>query len=194
MIDLYSGTPGSGKSYHACDRVYYAIMRGQNVIANFPVRFPNRYKKRGIFAYWNNSHITPDNLILFSKKVHTERKEHQTILIIDEAGVVFNSRTWQDANRLKWINFFSQHRKLGYDVILIAQSDVMIDKQIREFIETEHNHRKVSSCGAVGFFLQALFNFADVKSYYSNKMRIGCDFMRYRQRIGNLYDTFRMFG
>ena len=38
---------------------------------------------------------------------------------------------------------FSQHRKLGYRVILIAQFDRMLDRQIRSVLEYEYIHRKV---------------------------------------------------
>ena len=38
-------------------------------------------------------------------------------------------------------HFFSQHRKLGYRVILVAQFSEMIDKQIRALIEYEYIHR-----------------------------------------------------
>ena len=35
MVILYTGTPGSGKSYHATDIVHTATRRKINIIANF---------------------------------------------------------------------------------------------------------------------------------------------------------------
>ena len=59
------------------------------------------------------------------------------LLIVDEAGILFNSRDWmvraEEAEKVD--KFFSQSRKFGYDVILVAQSDRMIDRQIRDLAE-----------------------------------------------------------
>ena len=38
------------------------------------------------------------------------------------------------------MTFFSQHRKLGFNIILITQSDRMLDKQIRSLVEDEVKH------------------------------------------------------
>ena len=37
MILLYSGTPGSGKSFHATQEIYYLLRRKKNVICNYDV-------------------------------------------------------------------------------------------------------------------------------------------------------------
>lgn len=193
MIELYSGTPGSGKSYHATERAYYALRSGKNVIANFSLDLPVKPKIKGVFSFWSNSEITVGNLIDYADMYHDRFKEHQTIIILDEAGIKFNSRKWQDADRMRWLDFFSQHRKLGFDVILIAQSDQMLDKQIREFVEVEHNHRLMRSAGLTGGILSIFFTFVDVRSYYANKMRLGCDFVRLNKRIASMYDSFATF-
>ena len=43
------------------------------------------------------------------------------------------------------LNFFVQHRKLGYNMILISQNDRQIDRQIRSLFEYEIKHRKVNN-------------------------------------------------
>ena len=54
------------------------------------------------------------------------------MIVIDEAQCIFNSRDWngkgivhsalkkQPDSRMDWIKFFSQHRKFGFNVILIG--------------------------------------------------------------------------
>lgn len=37
MIDLYSGTPGSGKSLHTAERLYYWLRIGKPAICNFDI-------------------------------------------------------------------------------------------------------------------------------------------------------------
>lgn len=201
MIELYSGTPGSGKSYHACRRIIDAFRMNKNVIANFPVKPGKRYlwKKRspyrgaGYFEYVPNHELTVKFLLEFSKQAHIPKKEHQTLVVIDEAGHVFNSRTWQDKDRLHWLNFFALHRHFGFDFILVAQQDIMLDKQIRSLIEFEVHHRSVKSSGLVGFVMLLAGNFIAVTTYYGNKMNIGSEFIRYRKSVGEIYDTFAVF-
>lgn len=193
MIELYSGTPGSGKSFHAVDRIYCVLRIGKNVIANFPIAFPPHHKQRGDFKYLSNTDLTVSALIQYAREHHKPYKEHQTLIVIDEAGIKFNARNWQDRERLKWLEFFSQHRKFGYDIILISQADIMLDKQIRTFIEIQHIHRKMSNNGWVGLILSPLITFCDVKRWYGIDMSLGCDFIRYKHSIAKIYDSYAMF-
>lgn len=196
MIVLYSGTPGSGKSFHACDRIYYRLQAGCNIIANFPCEFSEKYKKkkmRGKFIYMPNDGLTVDFLVNFARENHDRRKEHQTLVVIDEAGIKFNCRMWQDKDRFGWLNFLSQHRKFGYDIILISQADVMLDKQIRQFIEIEHNHRLMKSCGLVGTVMSVAFNFLDVKTFYGIKMPLGTECIKFHKKIADIYDSYSLF-
>lgn len=194
MIELYSGTPGSGKSFHACERIYYTLkLKGHHVIANFPVKMPLGFRQRSDFYFIKNEDLTIDYLIRFAMTKHNARREHETLLVIDEAGIKFNSRKWQDADRLKWLDFFSQHRKFGFDIILISQSDIMLDKQIRSFIEIEVNHRKMVNNGWIGFCLSPVFTFCCIRYWYGIKLRLGCDFLRYSKKIANIYDSFALF-
>ena len=77
-------------------------------------------------------------------------KEGSGRLYLDEAQLLFNSRTWQ--KNKGFIEFFTQHRKLGWDVYLIAHSADMIDAQIRFLIEYEarlRNMHKVKVFGLI---------------------------------------------
>ena len=136
---------------------------------------------RGKFIYMPNDGLTVDFLVKFARENHDRRKEHQTLVVIDEAGIKFNCRMWQDKDRFGWLNFLSQHRKFGYDIILISQADVMLDKQIRQFIEIEHNHRLMKSCGLVGTVMSVAFNFLDVKTFYGIKMPLVHRLILYNQ-------------
>lgn len=134
MIMLYSGTPGSGKSLHTARDIRDSLgPKRRPVIANFDVNPGTRgYRER--FIYKPNNDLTPDFLIKFATDYWKGRKvkEDDILLVIDEAQLVFNSRTWQDkgasSKRMDWIEFFSQHRHFGYKVVLIAQFDRMIDR------------------------------------------------------------------
>lgn len=199
MIYLYSGTPGSGKSLHTAKVLYQRLRKGQPVIANFPVNIDKISRKNIKFIECNNYELTPNFLIAYSHEYFSDSpvKEGKLLLVIDECQLMFNAREWNVRGRSDWLSFFTQHRKYGYDIILIAQFDRMIDRQIRSLIEYEYIHRKVSNYGTRGHILSMCMGghmFVAVKMWYPLKLRIGSEFFRARKKYYSLYDTFGMFG
>lgn len=204
MITLYSGTPGSGKSLHLARYIHDRLVYDRCVvIANFEFNWQAiKEKKRGVFLSIDNDRMTPKRLIRFARDHDRvrfrdkRRKEGRYTLVIDEAQILFNAREWNLANRAGWTSFFTQHRKYGYDVILIAQFDRMLDRQIRSLIEYEVIHRKVNNYGWFGKILGLLSGgalFAAVKMWYPMKERVGAEFFLARKKYYSLYDTFKMF-
>jgi hypothetical protein len=201
MISLYSGTPGSGKSLHLARRVRDMLaIRKRAVIANFPVNMQlvtkKGKRKTGEFVYLKNSEITVQYLIDYANAHHRVGKEGQTLLVIDEAGIMFNARGFQAWDRMAWIEFFMTHRHFGYDVILVSQIDRMIDRQIRGFIEYEIKHRKANNFKFIGLLL-TIFHiplFVAITYWYGMRERIGSEFFRYRRMDSKLYDTMMLFG
>ena len=196
MIRLYSGTPGSGKSLHNARDVINRSRMGKPVIGNFPADL-GRFKKAN-YTYVPNYELNPDFLINYSRKFFQGKKikEGAILLVIDECQLLFNSRDWQQKGRNEWLSFFSQHRKYGYDVTLIAQFDRMIDRQIRGLIEYEFIHRKLSNYGFGGKIMSLLFGgntFVSVEMWYPLKLKISSDFIHARKYYYSIYDTFGTF-
>ena len=123
-------------------------------------------------------------------------QEGYILLVIDESQILFNSRDYGRGDRRDWLSFFSQHRKLGYNVVLVAQYDRMLDRQIRALVEYEYVHRKISNFGTIGFVLGMFFGgnlFVCVKKWYPMKEKIGSEFFIAKRKYYSLYDTFTMF-
>lgn len=195
MIYLYTGTPGSGKSYHAAEVVDRALRRGIPVIANFEVNL-NPKKHKAEFLMIDTLDMTPDTFMRYAEEhFKPGRDEHQGIIIIDEAQIPFNSREGLNRNRMKWISFFSKHRHYFYDIILITQHDRMLDRQIRSLVETEYKHRKLTNFGAKGWFMIVLFHkmFVAVQYWYPIQERVSAEFFNLRRNVCKLYDTFKRF-
>lgn len=206
MISLYSGTPGSGKSLHCAKLISDYMSSNAPCIVNFPIskrnlkKISSQMKNKGklpIYSY-DNSEITPQFLKEFSDEYFLDHKfkEGHILLIIDECQLMFNSREYNKSNRQEWIWFFTQHRKLGYEVILIAQFDRMIDRQIRSLIEYEFIHRQVSNFGRFGkvITLFGLFKlFCVVKRYYPLNEKVGTSFLVCSKKLYKIYDTNYMF-
>ena len=199
--ELYSGTPGSGKSMHAADRIINTLKGGKTVIANFPIDldyFKNKHgrmpKKLGKFEYVENSELTVTFLKKYSKDNLKSFVEHQCLVVLDECQVIFNPRIPRK-DRDKWVEFLPQHRKYGYDVLLVTISDKFIDKLISTTIETEYKHRALSNYGIWGWLFSFIIGkWFWVNSYwYGCRMRLGSDCFKLNKKKAKIYDSFRLF-
>lgn len=198
-IDLYSGTPGSGKSLHSAKDIIAWFRKGHPVVTNFVVDL-SPYPK-AIHVCVEDEDLTPEFLVEYSRTFFggrklTKKDEDTILLVIDECQLLFNSRDYQKKDRKAWIKFFSLHRHFGYHIILIAQMDKMIDKQIRGLIEYEFMHRKLSNYGKAGklitlFLLGDLFT--SVQMWYPLKMKVGTKMFRAKRRYYRLYDSYSSF-
>lgn len=215
MIYLYSGTPGSGKSLHVASIIWTKLRHGKHVIANFPIdleavaernidyrirqinpRHKGKPLKLGRFNYVEMHDLTVDYLTQYAMRYHKAGREGQTLLIIDECACIFNSRAWDSKDRMKWIVFFQQHRKLGFNIILISQSDRLIDRQIRAFIEYNVKHRCVNNFKIFGKLVGLIAGgklFAAIEYWYGVNEKCGVEIFILNRRIAKIYDTFKIF-
>lgn len=203
MIEAYTGTPGSGKSYHAVSDMVERIKFNHPVITNIPLNLGKLGKKHSrSYVFKETSEIQDKEFPLFLKEfsvnLATEKSverlpEDYIFLVIDEAQLIFNCRDWQDKNRRDWTTFFQLHRKYGYHVILITQMSKMLDKHIQGLLEYECIHRKFSNFGLKGVALSMiLFSptmFASVRMWAAMRERIDCKILRYSKRIAKYYNT-----
>lgn len=200
MIYLYSGTPGSGKSMHAAmDIINRLNYQKRPVIANFEINDKVVKKiSRGLFNYLSNADFTPEYLYMYAGDYWKKRRpvEESILVVIDEAQLLFNSRSWNQKERMDWIEFFSQHRHYGYKIILIAQNDRMIDRQIRSLIEIEVIHRKIGNAGFWGKLISLPFCgklFIAVSRYYGLNETVGSKWYRVNRKACRLYDSYKRF-
>jgi hypothetical protein len=200
MIQLYTGTPGSGKSLHVARKMMQMMrMHKMNVITNRPINMDvvtkNGKLKVGRYDYLKNTELTVDYLVNYAMEHHAEGKEGQTLIVIDEAGITFNSRDFGKSDRPAWLDFFRTHRHYGFNVIMITQVDRMIDRQIRALVEYETRHRKANNFKFIGF-LFTLFRigiFVGVEKWYGINEKLGAEWFFFRKRDAQLYDTFMLF-
>lgn len=218
MISMYTGSVGSGKSFHALDVALKIIKEkryGQYryCIANYPLipavekkwwRFlPQKTREKKIKEMkemderWiYRDEISVEFLIAESIKRGWYGKESMCMVEIDEAGIIFNSRDWNTKahDRTKWIKFLALSRKFGYDFIFVAQADRMIDKQIRGLCEYEVKHLKANNSFFMSFlnvFKITLFMY--VYQWYVTKMRGDLRFGLFKSKVADRYDTMRVF-
>lgn len=108
-----------------------------------------------------NHYTYLDGLYSYAMQFHKRNRkgqivEHQTLLVLDECQKLFDKRLWARKDRLEWVEFFKEHRKYGFDVYLISQSDQAIDKHIREVFQFKIEHRSVKNYKLAGKILAFL--------------------------------------
>lgn len=166
MIEVQQGTPGSGKSATAVARAILHLKKGGVVAANFSLvdgwadvvasrsllgRFSDEYRYKKASSMYPRFYrvdsleairkIQPRSEAVGVYKDDGSYSEGAGLLLLDEAQLIFNSRQWK--KNMGWIEFFTQHRKLGWNVILIAHTIEMIDSQIRPLAEYESRFRNL---------------------------------------------------
>ena len=84
---------------------------------------------------------------------------------------------------------------MNYDIILISQSDRLIDRQIRAFIETEYKHRALKNYKLFGQILSLIFGglFVSVEYWYGPNLKCGSEFFLLNRKKARVYDTMKMF-
>ena len=197
-IWLYTGTPGSGKSYHAAKDIVSRLKRPGGLICNFPVNedFVPAKRRKSHVEYWDNSELTAERLVAYALEHHKISKEGQTLVVIDECQIIFNCRDFGRKDRNAWVTMFSQHRKLGYNFVLITQNDRMLDKQIRALVETEIKHRKLNNYGVGGLLisLTRMTWFVAIEYWYGgNKLKLGHQMFAYHKKYAKVYDSYKLF-
>jgi zona occludens toxin len=174
VIVLVTGPPGSGKSFFAVRQLGEALNTGKSVATNVQLspHTPElvarankvRYLRPGRVAQTQArvaraTYVAHDVHELFRVRLRGEG-EGRGVMVLDEAHVWLNSRAWSADDRHAIVTFFTQHRKLGWDVYLIVQDAEMIDKQVRVLVEYQvhlRNLRRARLFGLIPFSPVNLF-------------------------------------
>lgn len=219
MTELWSGTPGSGKSLHLAHDVREKLRWGRNVISTCNIEtsmcFMNKFQeflfnvskgkislncsdpRQKNFTYIPIEFVTPEFFYEYAARHHVFGKEHQTHIYLDECVAIFSPTVIGDNKELwnKWDTFFRIHRHLGYDIVLIPQSKRLISRKVIEYAETEVKHYNRKYHGLIGFFgsifLGGLFSYS--VCWRGDKKPIEQKFFTYKPFYGQMYNSYSMF-
>ena len=151
-ITLVVGPPGSGKTFWTMRRFRLAVLAGRCVATNVVLsdgwadsiarsvwlyRFVPALRRRKV-AEWESKVAYVETLddvarIRLSTEGWESKLEGRGELIWDEAGDSFDARNWNEdkEKRGRDNRWMRQHRKLGWEVFLVAQDEGQIDVQVR---------------------------------------------------------------
>lgn len=135
MIYVVTGKLGSGKSLVAVGKIQDYLNQNRMVATNLDL-----YLEHLINPFSKNARVfrVPDkpsfaDLDALPVPYEGDYDEKKTgLLVLDELGTWFNSRTWNDKGRAAVIDWFLHARKKGWDIIFIIQNVSMMDSQARE--------------------------------------------------------------
>lgn len=132
-VYFITGKLGSGKTLSAVGRIREYLQQGRPVATNLDL---NLVPLCGPKAKTPKVYRLPDKPALDDLEAigngNTSYDESRNgLVVLDECGTWFNSRTWGDKERQAIINWFLHARKKGWDIIFIVQSIQVVDKQAR---------------------------------------------------------------
>jgi len=173
MIESYTGLPGSGKTLNAVRRLLQAKAKGIPTFANFHSRSKS----------WD--------YVLFNDIKYLETG----LVVLDEAHMSFSSRNWSKTTQ-EQLGLFQQHRKLGIDLIWIAQSASRVDLALRELTAYEHQHMKFGRFVRVRVIDPAMADSKrrPIKRYWYYIERSITDHYYTEERIGDINGRGAGFG
>ncbi len=134
-VYVVTGKLGSGKTLVAVGKIQDKIVSGCKVATNLDLRI-HKLPRVGIFAKSPDVIRIPDkpsleDLLAIGRGNNSYDENKNGLLVLDECGTWFNSRSWADKERQSVINWFLHARKLGWDIIFLIQDLSIMDKQAR---------------------------------------------------------------
>lgn len=152
MINLILGAPGSGKSYEAVAyHILPALNSGRAVVTNLPLNIsslkiviPNVESLITIKESTLKNPRPFSTLEDFDSTFKDDSTGQGCLYVIDECHIPFP----RGSTLLKVEEWFSLHRHLGVDVLLITQSYGKVSKSIIDLLQIVYRVRKNTALGS----------------------------------------------
>ena len=105
--------------------------------------------------------------------------------------MIFGPMEYNTQDRREWMHFFSVHRHLGFELILISQHPRLICRPIRNLLEYEVRHRKINNFGPLWVLPITIFLFATY--WYQPNILMRKNFVLFRKKVAAIYDSYILF-
>jgi len=172
MIEIYTGLPGSGKTYVMTRRILEALKNKRHVYCNYKIFSDSEYLHQ-----WNSTEDI--------------EKISNGLIAIDEVQIYFNSRKWGDLSETIQYKL-QQHRKDGLDIIGTTQHESRVDIVMRQLVSKFYQCSKLigsneNSKKPWGIIKISEFWPEDMKGI--NKVSSYTEFNFIKKEFCNAYDT-----
>ena len=130
-VYFVTGKLGNGKTLVAVQRLVDKVKAGRPIASNIDLNIlkflPNDNKTIRYIRIPDKP--TVYDLECIGNANTTYDESNNGLLVLDECGTWFNSRTWSDKSRKPVNDWFLHARKLGWDIIFVVQDVSIVDKQ-----------------------------------------------------------------
>jgi len=133
-VSFVTGKLGAGKGKYAVMKLLEAAFEGRRIAGNVDLNLGefSKRKHRRVYVRLPDKPTARDLEALGHGNPESYDEDRNGLLVLDELGTWFNSRSFQDKDRAPVLDWMIHARKHGWDVLLICQNEVQIDKQARE--------------------------------------------------------------
>ncbi|MEX6257624.1 MULTISPECIES: zonular occludens toxin domain-containing protein [Providencia] len=129
-VTLVTGALGAGKGLYCSMLACSAYRNSRRVAANYALDTTKLNIDGSEPVSVIPKQFTYDDLMNLGRGCAENEFENMGILLIDEVSLSLNARTFKDAERIKFIDWFVHSRKYGWDVYCQVQQSFMLDKQL----------------------------------------------------------------
>lgn len=201
---MVTGPLGSGKSYYGTRKAIEALEKGKIVVTNFrmtpewhervadhhPLRWVIPGRRASLKARWARRVFVVSDLKTLLRVRMDGQGEGRGVVIIDEAHVFMNARSWRDEDRMELVEWASASRKLGFDVYLITQDLQSVDRQVRDRLTYHVTLRNLKQFKVAGIPLVPFNFFLAIWQFHAaGKAIVKREAYGLRRWMAGLYDT-----
>lgn len=135
-IYIVTGKLGHGKTLISVGRIFDYIKQSRKIATNLDLNVEHLMKKTNKTQQIIRLPDKPRPSDLDDLGTGSDQVDEDTygLIILDECGTWLNSRSWNDPERRKFIDWMLHSRKLGWDILFIIQHIDSVDKQVRDML------------------------------------------------------------
>lgn len=224
-INMVTGHLGAGKSYYGVRKAFQYLAAGKFVMLNFDLigpwystaaslTFSKKQKLRGSPGFYERMRYILRHCYRFYDQSQLYEwtlpgdpaKEDRGLLVVDEAGLRNNTKTWKErgdkakeetGDQLAELEWFVHMRKLGWTCLMLTQDSDMVDKQVRGTTSNEIHLRNLQKVKLplVGKPVSRKPFFIAVNYYHEGKSKMinGRESYRLDKKLARHYKSNYMF-
>jgi zona occludens toxin (predicted ATPase) len=152
VIISYIGTPGSGKSYDAVNRIIENIRKGRLIYTNIAGMFDSVQKEA--LSVMSGLSVGQVEGLMFQmtadEVIHCwDFIKDGSMVVIDEVQDYFSNRDWQTEKNKNFAKWCATHRHHGIDIVLLTQHIDRVDAAVRAMVEWTYKYRKMNMFGKI---------------------------------------------
>jgi len=213
VITLVTAPPGNGKSAYAVRAIARALESGKPVATNIHLRadFAEFVARRGnavrqlvpgrvgrVAAVRDRQVFVSDDVRELARVRLRGYGESRGLQVWDETPDFLNAHDWSGEDVKALSKFGRKHRHLGWDILILAQDEDMIAKQVRVNYESQVHMRNLKRAKVAGVSIFP-FNYFVATSVWHQKRGAAAPIILGRETFAlgwwkDLYDTHQAAG